>query len=141
MHTIQAMTSVHDRYLSNSSPRQTPAESYHLSQAAALFNKKLSEAINPHDKDALWATAVSKYTSHFCLKPSRIPFLPTTCVPNHTLNSSGRYNSFAHRSFNPGRSLAISFTRQIKPGLDSHERDEKGCMESSKPDESRKRIS
>jgi len=60
MHIIQAMTSVHDRYLSNSSPRQTQAESYHLSQAAALLQRKLSGSIEAPDKDPIWATAASK---------------------------------------------------------------------------------
>jgi len=68
MHIIQAMTSVHDRYLSNSSLLQTPEESYHLSQAAALFNKQLSKPVKPVDQDAIWATALSEFTFDLGLK-------------------------------------------------------------------------
>jgi hypothetical protein len=58
MHIIQVITSLHDRYISNSlnSP-QTVSEIYHLSRAAALFNKKLSKPIKPSDRDALWSAA------------------------------------------------------------------------------------
>lgn len=56
MHVVQALTAIHDRYLSLSSdPGQI---FYHLSRAAALFNQKLSAPIQPHERDALWATAV-----------------------------------------------------------------------------------
>jgi len=77
MHVIQAMTSVHDRYLSQSSPRQTSIETYHLSEAAALFNKQLSGTIKTFDKDAIWATAASKsilVQKLLCLSPSGSSF-------------------------------------------------------------------
>jgi hypothetical protein len=58
MHIIQVVTSLHDRYIATAlnSP-QTVAEIYHLSQAAALFNKKLNKPIKPSDRDALWSAA------------------------------------------------------------------------------------
>jgi hypothetical protein len=59
MHLVQTITATHDRYLSASTnPRQTVTEVYHLSRAAALFNRKLSNPIQPHDRDGLWAGAV-----------------------------------------------------------------------------------
>jgi len=59
MHVVQTITAIHDRYLSApSSSNPSTAQSYHWSQAAALFNKKLSAPIQPSDRDALWATAV-----------------------------------------------------------------------------------
>jgi hypothetical protein len=58
MHVIQTMTSIHDRYITGvAGSRPSMEEVYHLSQAAALFNKKLSSTIEPDDRDALWATA------------------------------------------------------------------------------------
>jgi hypothetical protein len=58
MHIIQVVTSLHDRYIATAlnSP-QTVSEIYHLSQAAALFNKKLNKPIKPSDRDALWSAA------------------------------------------------------------------------------------
>jgi hypothetical protein len=61
MHITQTLTATHDRYLSNlplsMTSKQSAVESYHLSQTAALLNKKLSSAIFPEDCDPLWATA------------------------------------------------------------------------------------
>jgi hypothetical protein len=58
MHVIQTITAIHDRYITGvvGSP-PSMEEIYHLSQAAALFNKKLSGPIQDDDRDALWATA------------------------------------------------------------------------------------
>ncbi|KAE8448854.1 hypothetical protein EG329_008856 [Mollisiaceae sp. DMI_Dod_QoI] len=58
MHVVQVLTVIHDRYLSpNPLSKQTLTEVYHLSRAAALFNRKLSSPIQHHDRDGLWATA------------------------------------------------------------------------------------
>ncbi|MCJ1390343.1 hypothetical protein MMC18_003202 [Xylographa bjoerkii] len=59
MHAIQATTAVHDRFL-YASPYAplTTTELYHLSEAAALFNRKLSAPVQPSERDALWITAV-----------------------------------------------------------------------------------
>lgn len=58
MHVIQTITAVHDRYITGpAASHSTLEEVYHLSQAAALFNQKLSGPIHPDDRDALWATA------------------------------------------------------------------------------------
>ena len=58
MHMVQAITALHDRILSpNLNYRQTRAELYHASRAAALVNVKLSEPLQPDDRDPLWATA------------------------------------------------------------------------------------
>lgn len=61
LHIIVAITLLHDRALSGS--RSTSTESYHLSHAAAKFNRKLSSTITNEDKDALWATAVYMCTA------------------------------------------------------------------------------
>ena len=59
MHVIHTVTAIHDRYLySSPKSRQTTTEAYHWSQAATLFNKKLSSPVQPFDRDAVWATAV-----------------------------------------------------------------------------------
>src|SRR4051812_10230370 len=61
MHATQALTAIHDRYLSSSSlsstAKLTTTETYHLSRGAALFSKKLSEPLQNSARDSLWATA------------------------------------------------------------------------------------
>jgi hypothetical protein len=58
MHTIQTVTAIHDRYINGQfESRSTLDEVYHLAQAAASFNQKLSGPIGSEDCDALWATA------------------------------------------------------------------------------------
>jgi hypothetical protein len=60
MHVMQTLTATHDRFLAPPSPHsyhRSVTESYHLSHAASLFNKKLFGPINDKDRDALWATA------------------------------------------------------------------------------------
>lgn len=58
MHMIQALTAVHDRYLSPAiGAKQTAVETYHLGRALVLFNEKLSGAIEPGEGDAIWSTA------------------------------------------------------------------------------------
>lgn len=55
---VQALTALHDRMLlPTPNSRQTPVELYHASRAAALINAKLSQPLNPEDRDPLWATA------------------------------------------------------------------------------------
>lgn len=57
LHAVVAITILHDRALTGST-QITSRESYHLGQAAARFNNKLSSHITDDDRDALWATAV-----------------------------------------------------------------------------------
>jgi hypothetical protein len=58
MHIIQTLTGVHDRQLSAPlTSRQTTTEMFHLSQAASLFNKKLSSTVEESDRDPLWIAA------------------------------------------------------------------------------------
>ena len=60
MHITLAITATHDRHLSSpATGRRTVAETFHWSQCAALFNRKLSQPIQPEDRDPLWATAAS----------------------------------------------------------------------------------
>lgn len=55
---VQALTALHDRHLSPTPNfRQTYAELYHASRAAALFNAKLSSPLKAEDRDPIWATA------------------------------------------------------------------------------------
>ncbi|KFY40202.1 hypothetical protein V494_03607 [Pseudogymnoascus sp. VKM F-4513 (FW-928)] len=56
MHLVQALTSLHDRHFSGQvNKRQIAAESYHVSRAAAQFNRKLSTPLEPADRDPVWA--------------------------------------------------------------------------------------
>jgi hypothetical protein len=67
MHTILGITATHDRLSltlpsklpskSTSPPPITHQESHHRQQAAKNLIKKLSTAINPQDRDAVWAAA------------------------------------------------------------------------------------
>lgn len=55
MHTVLAMSAMHDRYLHNRYPGAPSIfEIYHSAQSASLLNRKLSEPITPQDRDPLW---------------------------------------------------------------------------------------
>jgi hypothetical protein len=66
MHIVQALVAIHERYLSSTPDIQrSVAEIYHWSRAAALFNQKLSEPVEPNDRDPLWAAAAMMGTVSF----------------------------------------------------------------------------
>src|SRR5450432_3319422 len=74
MHTIQTLTSIHDRHLSASpTSRQTITEICHLSRGAALFNRKLSAPLPPADRDAVWATSALMGIIAFCCVDAYTP--------------------------------------------------------------------
>lgn len=58
MHAILAFTEVHDRYLQRRAP-STPGtqELYHVARGSSLFSQRLSNPIQPDDRDTIWATA------------------------------------------------------------------------------------
>lgn len=56
MHLIQALTSIHDRYLAPTRAPPTPTEAYHWSRGTGLFSQMLSRPIEPSDREATWAT-------------------------------------------------------------------------------------
>lgn len=58
MHAALALTAMYGRYLSGTLiGERTWRETYHASQSAALFNRKLSQPILVKDRDTLWITA------------------------------------------------------------------------------------
>ena len=58
MHAMLTVSATHDRYRNTpATGRRTVQEIYHWSQCAALFSQKLSQPIQPQDRDPLWATA------------------------------------------------------------------------------------
>ncbi|KAG9231116.1 hypothetical protein BJ875DRAFT_470444 [Amylocarpus encephaloides] len=57
MHIVQTLTAVHDRYMTWPMIRRTPTEVYHWTEAARLFNRRLSSPMGPDDRDPFWATA------------------------------------------------------------------------------------
>ena len=65
MHIIQTITEIHDRHLSSSFSRPSTTELYHWSQGIALFNRKLSSPVRPHDHDPLVLTAAFLSTAAF----------------------------------------------------------------------------
>jgi len=55
MHTLLAMSAMHDRYLHSPSPGGPSIfEIYHTTQCASFLNQKLSQPITPSDRDPLW---------------------------------------------------------------------------------------
>ena len=74
MHMVQAITALHDRILSpDQNCRQTQAELYHASRAAALVNVKLSQPLQPQDRDPLWATAALLGIAAMCWMDASCP--------------------------------------------------------------------
>lgn len=60
MHSTLTIAAAHERYLSgHATGRRSLYEVYHWSQCIALFNRKISQPIQPQDRDPLWATAAS----------------------------------------------------------------------------------
>ena len=117
MHAIQATTAIHDRFL-YASPHAplTTTELYHLSQAAALFNRKLSAPIEPSERDALWITAILLGSATFaqieaskpeeawpmaCSKPSDLEWLQMSsrkeavCSATDPLRPGGIFHTLA----------------------------------------------
>ena len=64
---------MHDRYLGIESVEQPTTIAYHWSQGAALMNKKLSSALEPSERDALWACAGMLSLLAFISFESRTP--------------------------------------------------------------------
>lgn len=60
MHSLLALTAVHERHSSISLPaRRSLQESFHWTRCTALFNQRLNLPIEPQDRDALWGTAAA----------------------------------------------------------------------------------
>jgi len=59
MHAIQAITAIHDSFLSDApaSPESIVQVSHHWSRASDLFHRRLSAPIQLDERDALWAAA------------------------------------------------------------------------------------
>lgn len=69
MHSLLALTSMHDRYLSGSHNQPRPArEAFHQYRTIALFNARLAKSVQPSPSEsaALWVTAVLLSTTTFC---------------------------------------------------------------------------
>jgi hypothetical protein len=79
MHAILAVSAIHDRYRGNTPiAGPTRREAYHASEAASLFNRKLSGHIPPQDRDTLWMAATYLGIVAFC---SNIPETPEQSWP------------------------------------------------------------
>jgi hypothetical protein len=59
MHSILALTLMHDRHLSGLRTSSSTTEAFHRHESVNLFNARLSGAVEPSERDALWATAMS----------------------------------------------------------------------------------
>ena len=68
MHVMLATSAAHIRYLCAPTHRRSAfvPETYHKTQSAALLNQKLSQPIQPEDRDPLWATAATLSVLSLC---------------------------------------------------------------------------
>lgn len=68
MHVMLATSAAHIRFLCAPSHRRSAfiPETYHKTQSAALLNQKLSQPIQPEDRDPLWATAATLSILSLC---------------------------------------------------------------------------
>ncbi len=69
MHTLLALTLMHDRHLNGSRNQAQPAtEALHHYKSIALFNARLAQAMQPcpTESAALWVTAILLSTITFC---------------------------------------------------------------------------
>ncbi|KAI8267906.1 hypothetical protein K4K58_006749 [Colletotrichum sp. SAR11_239] len=57
MHTILALTHLHDMSLTTTTLTANPAFTYHWYRAISLLHRKLSQPILPAERDALWVAA------------------------------------------------------------------------------------
>ncbi|OGM48675.1 hypothetical protein ABOM_001980 [Aspergillus bombycis] len=58
MHVVLAIAATHNRLRGTPTPRgPSTFESYHVSQCAALLSRKLSQPLQPEDRDPLWMTS------------------------------------------------------------------------------------
>ena len=74
MHVVQALTTLHDRWIATPfQPKATLEENWHWSQAAAMLNQKLSLPIPPEDRDAVWATGNLFSIISFCAIEAETP--------------------------------------------------------------------
>lgn len=69
MHSLLALTSLHDRHLSGlQSQPPTASEALHHYQSIVLFNARLAQPVQPSPAEgaALWVTAIILGTMNFC---------------------------------------------------------------------------
>lgn len=58
MHSMLALTLMHDRALSKLNTPLSTTEAFHWYRSVMLFNTKLAGPVQPSDRDPLWATAM-----------------------------------------------------------------------------------
>lgn len=72
MHLVQAVTACHDRYLAGTSHLEPdPLESYNLSLGLSLYQQKLTQPLQPTDRDALFVAATMTGIASFATFQAR----------------------------------------------------------------------
>lgn len=75
MHSLLALTTMHDRHLQETCNSQPKTEIFHQYQSIALFNARLAKPVQPSPAEsaALWVTAIIQGTMSFCRVEGRNP--------------------------------------------------------------------
>ena len=74
LHVALTLTTMHDAYLSLGNPStNNNLIAFHWSQGASLLNARLTNGIDPSERDALWACSTLLGALSFCSTPARCP--------------------------------------------------------------------
>ncbi|KAF2493049.1 hypothetical protein BU16DRAFT_96539 [Lophium mytilinum] len=73
MHAVQTVTAIEDRHFSDKPAKRSMIEAYHMSHAAAHFNKALSAPLKETERDAIWSTAILLGVSAFAYTDASVP--------------------------------------------------------------------
>jgi hypothetical protein len=75
MHSLLALTMMHDRHLQCTLATQTTTETFHQYQSIALFNARLAKPVQPSPPEsvALWVTAILLGIMSFCRVEATTP--------------------------------------------------------------------
>lgn len=85
MHASLAVALAYDHYVNNSaSSGCTVEECFHVSQCTSLFNRRLREAMEDQDKDAMWGTAVALVVLVFANTHASSPRESWPLKPSHS---------------------------------------------------------
>ena len=113
MHVMLATSAAHIRYLCAPSLRRSAfiPETYHKTQSAALLNQKLSQPIQPEDRDPLWATAATLSILSLCAGDASSS---EEVWPLKSSNSGGDDLEWLHLS--KGKKVVWKLVEPLRPG-------------------------
>lgn len=108
-----ATSAAHTRYLGAPSHTRGASvpETYHKTQCAALLNQKLSQPIQPEDRDPLWATAATLSLLSLCAVDATSP---EEVWPLKSSQSGG--NDLDWLSLSEGKMVVWKLVDPLRPG-------------------------